>query len=244
MTGIYKIIINDYYIYIGQSIDIEKRWNGHLNELKRNKHYNKKLQNVFNKYPNTIKFEIIEECGESKLDEREMFYIEQFKSYNTDYGLNMSIGGECVCRKYKTKEEARAALSKSRREHYNTHKEIYKEKRKEYCNTHKSFLERCKEYNKEYYNTHKEKFKQYIKEYNKKHYQEKKDIIIEYGRQYRQQKGILSKKEKFKIRYSLNRQLTNEEWDTWCNTKFKNKEYAIKYLRSLPNINFTIPLKK
>lgn len=33
MTGIYKITINDHYIYIGQSVDIENRWRQHLSTL-------------------------------------------------------------------------------------------------------------------------------------------------------------------------------------------------------------------
>ena len=109
MTGIYKITINDHYIYIGQSVDIENRWNGHINELKRNRHCNTKLQNVYNKHSDSIKFEIVEECDERELDSREIFYIEQFNTFGTKHGLNMSIGGDCGCRKYRTKEEAEVA---------------------------------------------------------------------------------------------------------------------------------------
>lgn len=45
MTGIYKITINDHYIYIGQSVDIENRWRQHLTTLQNHKHSNYKLQN-------------------------------------------------------------------------------------------------------------------------------------------------------------------------------------------------------
>ena len=126
MTGIYKITINDYYIYIGQSVNIERRWSAHLNELKQNKHCNKKLQNVYNKYPDSVKFQILEECDIDELDEREMFYIKQFDTYNSDYGLNMNLGGDSN-RKYKTKEEAEVA----RKQWYENNKEELKERQKE-----------------------------------------------------------------------------------------------------------------
>lgn len=224
-SGIYKITINDYYIYIGQSMDIERRWYTHLNKLKRNRHQNTKFQNVFNKYPNTIKFEIIEECDVDKLDNKEMFYIEYFNTYKSDRGLNMSIGGDSN-RKYKTKEEAEAAAL----EKYKQHREIYKDK--------------IKQYHKEYRKTHKDVLKQryvdnreHLKQYHKQWYQKSK-----------KQKGILSRSERrklqFETRYNLSRPLTNKEWDTWRNTKNKFKRYVIKFLKTLPDLTFIISSKQ
>lgn len=141
-SGIYKITINDYYIYIGQSVDIKCRWSNHLSKLKQNKHHNKKLQNVFNKYSDSIKFQIIEECSVDELDEREIFYIQQFKSYNTNYILNMSVGGDCKWRKYATKEEAEAA----RKQWYIDHKE------------------KSRQYNTQYYQNNRNYFKYYCRQ--------------------------------------------------------------------------------
>ncbi len=104
MTGIYKITINDYYIYIGQSVDIENRWRQHLTTLQNHKHSNYKLQSIYDKFSDKIKFEIIEECDESELNDKEIFYIEQFNTFNSDYGLNLCLGGNSH-RKYKTQEE-------------------------------------------------------------------------------------------------------------------------------------------
>ena len=104
MTGIYKITINDYYIYIGQSVDIENRWRQHLTTLQNHKHSNYKLQNIYDKFSDKIKFETIEECDESELNDKEVFYIEQFNTFNSDYGLNLCLGGNSH-RKYKTQEE-------------------------------------------------------------------------------------------------------------------------------------------
>lgn len=200
-SGIYKITINDYYIYIGQSVDVKSRCKQHLRELKQNKHYNKRLQSVFNKYPNSIKFEILEECEIDKLDEREMFYIDYYRSYGTKHGLNMSIGGDCGWRKYKTKEDVEVAK-------------------------------------KQYYYDNKEKIRSYTKQWYNNHEKELKVKRKRWYRDNKKQKGILSKKERFEIRYSLSRSLTDEEWNIWCNTKHKFKCYAIKFLNTLSNITF------
>lgn len=97
-----------------------------------------------------------------------------------------------------------------------------------------------KEHAKLYYQDNKDKWKQ--------RYQDNKDKIREYNKQYnnqyKKQKGMLSHSErrklKFEKRYNLSRPLTNKEWDTWRNTKNKFKRYVIKFLKSLPNITFTI----
>ena len=265
-SGIYKITINDYYVYIGQSMDIKLRWKQHLNQLKQNKHCNKKLQNVFNKYPNLIKFEIIEKCDESELDSKEMFYIERFNTFNSDHGLNLSIGGDCGSRKYKTEEDAKVNALKKHKEYYQDNKDCFKQWAKQYYTNNK---EQLKVKFKQYYQDNKDYFKQYRqnnkdgnKVYAKQYYQDNKDRCKERDRQYynlhieerkqyseryrqenkdkikerRKQKGILSWKEKFEKHYNLSRPLTNEEWDIWRNTKNHQKPYAIKFLKSLPNL--------
>lgn len=83
MIGIYKIenIING-KCYIGQSINIKRRWEIHRSELKNNTHYNQYLQKAWNKYgENSFNFSIIEECDHNKLDEREMFWVKEYNSY-------------------------------------------------------------------------------------------------------------------------------------------------------------------
>lgn len=51
MIGIYKIVnkINN-KVYIGESLDIERRWDEHKEDLNNNKHHSKKLQSAWNKY--------------------------------------------------------------------------------------------------------------------------------------------------------------------------------------------------
>lgn len=87
--------------YIGKSIkSISKRWFQHKINLKRNTHINKHLQQSWNKYgEDFFAFWIIEECEKEKLSEREMFWIEQYKTfgYNGKYGYNLTKGGEGTC---------------------------------------------------------------------------------------------------------------------------------------------------
>lgn len=148
-SGIYKITINDYYIYIGQSRDIKQRWKQHLSELKQNK-----------------------------------------KSYNKQY------------------------IKHNKKEIYSKGRCYYKKNR-----------ERLILYTKNYIKDHIKEYKQYIK-------------------QCHRQKGILSHSERRKLqfekRYNLSRSLTNKEWDTWRNTKTNQKPYAIKFLKTLPDLTFVI----
>lgn len=70
IIGIYKITSPSNRVYIGQSMNINKRWTKY-------KHFARqpKLYRSFDKYgmENHI-FEIIEECEQEKLNERELYY--------------------------------------------------------------------------------------------------------------------------------------------------------------------------
>lgn len=63
--------------YIGQTNNLKVRWNKHKNDLNKNKHINRHLQNAWNKYgENNFKFEIIKECNNTDdLNELEKHYI-------------------------------------------------------------------------------------------------------------------------------------------------------------------------
>ena len=89
MSGIY-IISNKINgkIYIGESLDIYRRWHKeHLPQLKKNQHYNKELQNDFNKYgEKNFSFEILERYSEdnpittkAKIIILESYYVTAFK---------------------------------------------------------------------------------------------------------------------------------------------------------------------
>ena len=76
--------------YIGQSIDISRRWMQHKqqNMIARDTF----LYNAIKKYGiESFDFYILEECNEEILNEREMFWIEYYDTFQNGY--NMTIGG-------------------------------------------------------------------------------------------------------------------------------------------------------
>lgn len=89
MIGIYKITNPNGKIYIGQSTNIEERWEkGH----KYSSGSGKKLKNSLKKYSwKNHKKEIIEECSVEELSNRETYWIEYYNSYKK--GLNSTLKG-------------------------------------------------------------------------------------------------------------------------------------------------------
>ena len=76
-TGIYKIenLIN-HKCYIGQSIHIERRWQEHCQPSAKSC-----VANAIKKYGKTnFSFQVLEECLENELDEKEIFYINKYNS--------------------------------------------------------------------------------------------------------------------------------------------------------------------
>ena len=114
MIGIYKIenLVNG-KVYIGQSINIEQRWYTHKSELNRNVHYNRHLQNAWNKYgADNFIFEIIEECNNDIISQCEIYWIDYYNSSNINYGYNLSTGGECSCKGVKLTDQQKEYMSK------------------------------------------------------------------------------------------------------------------------------------
>ena len=90
-------------MYVGLSVDIEKRWKRHKYELKNNSHHNEYLQRTWNKYgKGCFNFEIIELCDSSLLNKREIFWINYYNSYKDGY--NSTSGGEGRSGYHLTKE--------------------------------------------------------------------------------------------------------------------------------------------
>ena len=92
-VGIYKITnkING-HCYIGQSTQIEKRWSNHKVAAynSESKSYNYPLYRSFRKYGvENFSFEIIEECSNELLNEKEKYWID---FYSPEY--NQTIGGD------------------------------------------------------------------------------------------------------------------------------------------------------
>lgn len=80
-------------LYIGESLDIYRRWhNEHIPQLRKNRHYNKELQNDFNKYgEKNFSFEILERySGNDPISTKarililESYFITQFEKAGID----------------------------------------------------------------------------------------------------------------------------------------------------------------
>ena len=98
MVGIYKITntVNQ-KIYIGQSIDIKKRFSRHKTSAfnKNSTMYNSSFYKAIRKYGlSAFTFEILEECPKDVLDDKEQQYIKQYQSNDARYGYNMTEGGK------------------------------------------------------------------------------------------------------------------------------------------------------
>lgn len=90
MIGIYKITnkLNG-KIYIGQSINIERR----LSEHKRYKDTEQSIDKAIrDEGQNNFLYDVIEECEANVLDEREKYWIDYYKSYINGY--NDTSGGK------------------------------------------------------------------------------------------------------------------------------------------------------
>lgn len=125
ICGIYKIEnkINK-HIYIGQSINILKRWTEHTKDSK--KYPNLTLYKAFNKYGiKNFLFSIIEECPKEKLDEREIYWIKYYDSYKNGY--NMTPGGKYSSETQRIIKDEEIINIRTRQLNFETFSEVYKD---------------------------------------------------------------------------------------------------------------------
>lgn len=118
ICGIYMIknTVNG-KVYIGQSVNIARRWAKHKRELKKNNYHEKQhLQDSWNKYgESNFEFKIIEECQPNAtiLNERETYWIGFYDSSNKEKGYNKALSGGTTLG-IKFSDEIREKMSKSR----------------------------------------------------------------------------------------------------------------------------------
>lgn len=77
--------------YIGQSVNIEKRFESHKYFLNKSSHHNRHLQRAWDKYgEHSFEFSILRRCKHQYLDRFEKLYIRQYNAiengYNITYG--------------------------------------------------------------------------------------------------------------------------------------------------------------
>ena len=91
ITGIYKITCRkNGKVYIGQSEDIGRRKTEHWTALLKGKHPNSRLQKDFKEFGRSFAFEVVEICAVPLLNERELFWIKEYKATDPAYGYNKS----------------------------------------------------------------------------------------------------------------------------------------------------------
>ena len=142
VCGIYKITSPTNKIYIGQSTNILFRFGAYkrLNCKKQTYLYNSFLKHGVENHT----FEIIEECSIDILNEREVYYVELYDTFNSKNGLNlMAGGGNIAVRSEETKAKIRMARKGMKPNLGKTHSEETKKRlsilnkgnkiAKEYC---------------------------------------------------------------------------------------------------------------
>lgn len=80
--------------YIGKTLKtVEKRWKEHLNDYKKQRHEKRALYDAMKKYGvENFQVETIGEFPNEILEEKEIFYIQKFKTYH--FGYNLTYGGD------------------------------------------------------------------------------------------------------------------------------------------------------
>lgn len=92
-SGIYKITsLKDGQAYIGQSVDIKERFRQHIkSSLAYGTTTNKLYQTMRKDGPENFTFEIIEKVPKEQLNEREVYWIDFYKT--KEFGMNGTRGG-------------------------------------------------------------------------------------------------------------------------------------------------------
>jgi len=114
ISGIYQIFCKgNSKIYIGSAVNIRKRWNHHVEDLRNKKHCNQRLQRAWDKYgASSFEFSVILRCKPEELIKLEQREIEKRDAANRKIGFNINpIAGSNLGRTFG--EKARQNMSKN-----------------------------------------------------------------------------------------------------------------------------------
>lgn len=111
--------------YIGQSQDVKLRKCQHLSALRYNKHWNKYLQNAYNKYgEDKFVWEVLEYCDECDLDPKEIYWISYYDTYRN--GFNANEGG-LSNRNFDRTDEFKSMMSDKLKQSWDNDEERHKQ---------------------------------------------------------------------------------------------------------------------
>ena len=111
-TGVYWFYqrSTDRAVYVGSSVNVERRIQEHRRMLQDGKHYNSHLQRTWNKYgADDFEMALLEPADAAQLKEREQFWMEAMPSWPT---CNIAIAADNAMRGRKHTEETRQKLSR------------------------------------------------------------------------------------------------------------------------------------
>jgi group I intron endonuclease len=135
-SGIYKITVNN-NIYVGSSKNINRRYWEHLWKLKKGKHSNKHLQNLYNKYKEeNFELTVLEHCDVVHLIKNEQKWINLLKpSINKAPVSGTTLGLKLTKEQCKTRSKNNIGRKHSPE---SIQKRVNKIKGRKYTDTHKA----------------------------------------------------------------------------------------------------------
>ncbi len=111
ISGIYRILnLLNFKGYVGSAESFKHRWGVHKWLLRSNLHHSPHLQHAWNKYGEAnFRFEIFQECDESKLLHFEQIWMDSLCSYDPRFGYNIcKVAGSCLgCKQSEETKKAR-----------------------------------------------------------------------------------------------------------------------------------------
>ncbi len=112
-TGIYCILNTvTGKFYVGQAIDIDRRWKHHQHRLRAGKHDSRKLQNSFNKHrESAFEYAVICECQPDDLVALEQLHMDRLCACSRGYNMSPVAGGSN--RGIRRSNETKARMSAS-----------------------------------------------------------------------------------------------------------------------------------
>ena len=116
MIGVYAIRhIASQRVYVGSSINIHKRWAGHVRSLERGRHNSRYLQHAWMKYGSAaFEFVVLEVCMPEERIECEQAYIDRYHAADPVFGFNLSATAGLTTLNAESRAKLAVSVSRAR----------------------------------------------------------------------------------------------------------------------------------